>query len=54
MVEERSNVVDVGERSARKRRVAAAAEVRADDVMVRGERVHLAVPKPPVADACME
>jgi hypothetical protein len=49
VVEEGCEVVDVGKRTARKRRLAVAAEVVADDEMAVGERGDLPVPEPPVA-----
>jgi len=54
VVEESANVLDVGERPARKRGVAEAAQVEADDEVALSERVELAVPEPPVADAGVE
>jgi hypothetical protein len=51
LVEERAEVVDVGERPTRKRRLAVAAQVGSDDEVLLGERLDLAVPEPPVADA---
>jgi hypothetical protein len=54
MVEESTDVLDVRERPARERRLAEAAEVRADDAVALGERRRLPVPEPPVADAGVE
>jgi hypothetical protein len=54
MVEERREVVHVGERPARQRRVPVAAQVVANDEVPLGECADLAVPEPPVADGRVE
>jgi hypothetical protein len=51
VVEQRADVLDVGERPAGKRRLAEAAEVRSNDAMALGEGVNLVVPEPAIADA---
>jgi hypothetical protein len=51
VVEERAEVVDVGEGPARERRLAVAAQVEADDEVALGERLDLVVPEAPVAYA---
>jgi hypothetical protein len=51
LVEQRAEVVDVGEGPTRKRRLAVAAQVGSDDEVLLGECLDLAVPEPPVADA---
>jgi hypothetical protein len=50
MVEERAQILDVGEGTAWKRRLAEPAEIGADDPVALGERLELLVPEAPVAD----
>jgi hypothetical protein len=51
VVEERADVVDVGERPAGQRRLSEAAQVRADDAVDFRKGLELAGPEAPVADA---
>jgi hypothetical protein len=50
VVEERAEVVDVGERPAGQWRLSEAAEIRAEDEVPLGEDVRLRLPEPAVAD----
>ena len=54
VVEERPDVLDVGERPARERRLAEAPQIRSNDVVPPTKGLDLAVPEPAVAHAGME